>query len=146
MRTISSRRFVGELAPPIKLLPLLGAGKMPPYAPPAVSNAWAFGLNSEVGIVLLVNATKFEPGVGRVLSAVQLPSAEFGVLSVWPAAANALMSAVLGVAVPTPSCVVHGVCRVVLLKDEPNAPPYHEVNGTVCCSVCPLMYFRHSML
>src|SRR5579859_1864757 len=49
MRTISSRRLVGELLPPKNWSPLVGAGKMPPYLPPACSSAVALGLIMQVG-------------------------------------------------------------------------------------------------
>src|SRR5690348_3105935 len=60
MRAISSLKFVGVLAPPTKfptplLMFVLGAGKMP-----ALSNAVAFGLIMQVGILL---PGKGEPGV-----------------------------------------------------------------------------------
>ena len=42
---------VGELLPPIKLAPLLGCGKIPPYLPPATNKAAAFGEIMQSGIV-----------------------------------------------------------------------------------------------
>src|SRR5215471_8069276 len=63
IRTLSSRTSVGKLLPPIKLLPWFGAGKIPPYLPPAASSAWAFGFNRLAGILLLVKGTtKFGSG------------------------------------------------------------------------------------
>jgi len=58
MRTISSFKFVGALLPPkntgfpFESVPL-GAAKMPPYLPPAVSNLYAFPLSMQEGITLL---------------------------------------------------------------------------------------------
>src|SRR5262245_48029680 len=97
MRTISSRRLVGELLPPWNWpIPFaifaVGAGKMPPYLPPAVNSDCASGLKSAAGIVLFVNAMFF------VLSGPQLaPVTQFSFvtesvqpLSVWPAPVNAV--------------------------------------------------------
>src|SRR3954470_4923411 len=46
MRTISCRRFVGEVLPPMNWSLWVGAGKWPPYLPPACSRAWALALHS----------------------------------------------------------------------------------------------------
>src|SRR5271165_1362211 len=59
MRTISSRTFVGTLLPPWNCAPFVGAGKIPPYFPPACSSAWEFESNKLEGIVLLLNGTSF---------------------------------------------------------------------------------------
>src|SRR5208283_2707370 len=64
MRTISSRTCVGTLLPPTKWLPLLGAGNIPPYAPPAVKRSWALGSSSPFGIALLGKGEK----IGCVLA------------------------------------------------------------------------------
>src|SRR5262252_2772996 len=60
MRVISSRRLLGTLTGALNWLPSVGAGKMPPYVPPAVSSDCAFGSSMQSGIVLLGNAC---PGV-----------------------------------------------------------------------------------
>src|SRR4029077_1257165 len=81
MRTISSRKFVGELLPPINVgFPLastaLAFGKMP-----AFSRAVALPSSSVVGILLPVKGTRLELGTARVGFPLQFPLAS-GVLRV----------------------------------------------------------------
>src|SRR5450432_2838988 len=118
MRTISSRRFVGELLPPVNWLPLFGAGKMPPKLPPATSRAAASGLIMHAGIWLPGNACPCTTPAGAAPPG-QLAKRTDGATR-----------------------VVEGT----LTTWVPKFPVYQEVSGTVCWRVLPLIYFRHSML
>src|SRR5215471_11022029 len=120
MRTISSRRLVGVLAPPtnvpIPLVMLLfGAGKMP-----ALSSEVAFLLIKQDGITL--------PGKGEpcTIPAGATPPGQF---------VNRTEGA---------TCEALGT--LIGVETELKLPPYVFVSGTVWLVFPPWTYLRHSML
>src|SRR5215470_9211943 len=135
MRTISSFRSVGALLPPkntgfpFASVPF-GAGKIPPYLPPAVSRDWAFVLSMQEGITLPGNAAPGVTPVGAVWPG-QLAKRTDG--STFPVGFAAVIK--LG---------AWGISMLgrALLK----SPPYVDASGSNCCRLPPLMYLRHSML
>src|SRR6185369_5224261 len=120
MRTISSFRLVGVLAPPTKRpIPLailvVGAGKKP-----VPSNAVAFGLIMQLGILLRGNC---EP---RTIPAGATPPGQL---------ANR-----------TESDTLAKVGTKMGVETELKSPPYVAVSGTVWLVDPPSIYLRHSML
>src|SRR5882762_5282145 len=114
MRTTSSRRSVGALAPPTKLpIPLamlvVGAGKMP-----AVSRAAALGLIIQAGIML--------PG--------NCPPEVIPAGAAWPGQfANRTLGATCGFApVNVGAKIGFGLAAV---RRPLRLPPYEAVSGTV---------------
>src|SRR5579863_5079636 len=130
MRAISSVRLVGALLPPWKapVEGLVGAGKIPPYLPPAVSNAVALVLIMQSGMVLL---GKGEPGV---IPAGATPP---GQLANWPA-------------IPVGTSVLTALPLYVVGRTAPVPAPfasgYELAKGTWMFRRPPSISFRHSML